>query len=83
MSLKVSCKGLNVESNNPQRAPATVLVGLAADDTAEIETDLTQVQGPPWEVKPLRPAMVYCTAWRGSQYKKSLESSGRLTMATC
>ena len=30
---KVSCKGLNTESNNPQRAPATVLVGLTADDT--------------------------------------------------
>ena len=25
---------------------------------------VTQVQGPLGEVKPLRPALVYCTAWR-------------------
>ena len=43
---KVSCKGLNTESNNPQRAPATVLVRLAADDTAEIDTGSYPGSGP-------------------------------------
>ena len=30
----------------------------------EEHTIFTQVQGPLGEVKPLRPALVYCTAWR-------------------
>ena len=36
----------------------------------------TQVQGPLGEVKPLRPALVYCTAWRGLQYKGASGARG-------
>ena len=62
---KESSKGLNTESNNPQRASATVLAELAAGrHCREEHTMFTQVQGPLGEVKPLRPALVYCTAWR-------------------
>jgi hypothetical protein len=33
-----------------------------AHHTTESNTDPTQVQGPHGEVKPLRPALLYCTA---------------------
>jgi hypothetical protein len=35
----------------------------------ESDTDLTQVQGPRGEVKPLRPAFLYCTATPREVYK--------------
>ena len=42
-----SSKGLNTESNNPQRASATVLAELAAGRHFREETHgITQVQGP-------------------------------------
>ena len=42
-----------------------VLAELAAGRHGREETHgVTQFQGPLGEVKPLRPALVYCTAWR-------------------
>jgi hypothetical protein len=35
----------------------------------ESDTDLTKVQGPRGEVKPLRPALLYCTAIPREVYK--------------
>jgi hypothetical protein len=35
----------------------------------ESDTDLTQVQGPHGEVKPLRPAFLYCTVKPREAYK--------------
>ena len=50
-------KGLNAESNNPQRATATVLVGFGEGLHCREETHgVTQVQGPLREVQPLQPA---------------------------
>jgi hypothetical protein len=40
-----------------------------AQRTIESDTDLTQVQGPRGEVKPLRPAFFYCTAAPLKVYK--------------
>jgi hypothetical protein len=40
-----------------------------AHRTTESDTDLTQVQGPLGEVKPLRPAFLYCTAIPREAYK--------------
>jgi hypothetical protein len=40
-----------------------------AHRTTESDTDFTQVQGPRGEVKPLRPAFLYCTATPREAYK--------------
>ena len=79
---KESSKGLNTESNNPQRASAMALVEIAMGRHCRDEThDVTQVQGPLGEVKPLRPALVVLHCLQRLQYKESFGSSRWLTMA--
>ena len=74
---------MNTESNNSRLDATTVLTGVGGERHCREGTHgITQVQGPLREVNPYVLLVVYCTAWRGSQYKRSLSSSRCITMAT-
>ena len=51
MSHEGSSKGLNTESNNPQRASATMLVELRRNNTAEMDAQYYPGSGPSWRGK--------------------------------
>ena len=56
---------------------------VGGKNTAQVNTRCYPGSGPSWRGKtPTSCLDLYYTAWRSSQYKESLESSGCLTMAT-
>jgi hypothetical protein len=67
---KVSNGGaVRVRSRERQSTAMEDLTRRRAHRTTESNTDFTQVQGPRGEVKPLRPALLYCTATPREAYK--------------